>query len=371
MHLTRFLQQLGKTIEQTGDFSVAGHCLRVIPIFVISCFFLELSKPDVKFPQKQKRRCLIIQQQKNILDYIADGKPYNWIEEKTGTKSTTISKIKQRKLKILGQLKENENFALFRKVRHLSHPQVEKATFLWFIQERSDHRPISMDSIRQTAHHFHSSLCTVVNCEFKASYGWGQKFLKRHAIRLLKVTGEKLSGNQSAIGPFRAELLELIKQMELRLEQIYNADESGLMFRMLLTYTLVASNEMSAPGRKMTKERITFLPCSNVTGSHRIALQVIGKSANPRCFSGKELPGNLVYHHSKKAWQTRALFSDWFYNTFVPSVKSYSKQLNISAKALLVLDNAPCHSIYDNFGDDNIKVIFLPPNCTSLLQPMD
>lgn len=41
-------------------------------------------------------------------------------------------------------------------------------------------------------------------------------------------------------------------------------------------------------------------------------------------------------------------------------------------KALLVLDNAPSHPKEDEINfDPNFRVLFLPPNCTAILQPMD
>ncbi|GBL79209.1 Tigger transposable element-derived protein 2 [Araneus ventricosus] len=40
-------------------------------------------------------------------------------------------------------------------------------------------------------------------------------------------------------------------------------------------------------------------------------------------------------------------------------------------RALLILDNAPCHPAATSLCRGNIKAVFLPPNVTALLQPMD
>ncbi|XP_066969127.1 tigger transposable element-derived protein 1-like [Macrobrachium rosenbergii] len=58
-----------------------------------------------------------------------------------------------------------------------------------------------------------------------------------------------------------------------------------------------------------------------------------------------------------------------------PTIKNYLTTNNLPQKALLVLDNAPAHppTLTDNTYKELkfIEVLFLPPNTTSILQPMD
>jgi hypothetical protein len=44
---------------------------------------------------------------------------------------------------------------------------------------------------------------------------------------------------------------------------------------------------------------------------------------------------------------------------------------NHNSKALLILDNAPGHPVSVEDHADNIQVVFLPPNTTPILQPVD
>ncbi|XP_059047573.1 tigger transposable element-derived protein 1-like [Achroia grisella] len=64
-------------------------------------------------------------------------------------------------------------------------------------------------------------------------------------------------------------------------------------------------------------------------------------------------------------------FEEWFTKHFIPEVKQYCSNNNLAYKALLILDNAPGHPVRIADIDPQIKVVFLPPNTTSLLQPMD
>lgn len=66
---------------------------------------------------------------------------------------------------------------------------------------------------------------------------------------------------------------------------------------------------------------------------------------------------------------TAAIFREWFYQCFVPDVEQYLKNINVSFKALLLIDNAPGHPT--DLEHPNVKVVFLPPNTTSLIQPLD
>lgn len=325
----------------------------------------------IKIAPRKKRRCLLLSEQREVLRLIDEGRSYSWIEQKTGTPRSTISKIKSRREKINQRFAAVENAGSSRKIREVTHPAVEKATFLWFLQQRDQHLPMTIDLIRKKAIAFHQSLCDDDRCSFSASFGWAQKFVARHCLRTLKISGEKLSADSSALEPFKQKLVQLIQEMGLTLDQIYNADESGLIYKALPSSTLVSNEEKSAPGRKIPKERITFTPCSNITGSNKVPIQLIGKAMRPRCFAGKSLPENIFYTNSQNAWQTRELFKKYLVEVFIPSVKLYSEQQGISPKAILVLDNATSHSEFDDLGTTDIRVLFLPPNSTAIAQPMD
>lgn len=221
--------------------------------------------------------------------------------------------------------------------------------------------------LREKAKSFYSQ--THGDSNFKASSGWLDNFKRRYGIRQLSITGEKLSSDMGAVEPFKKCLQNKIKELQLSLDQIYNADESGLFFKMLPQKTLAHRSEEVAPGRKMSKERITFMPCANASGSHKLKLLVLGKSKKPRSFGNSNIP--VTYKGQKKAWVTKDIFQDWFYTEFIPAVKRKMKELNLSAKAVLLLDNAPGHPQNLCSEDKQIFAIFLPPNVTPLIQPMD
>ena len=73
------------------------------------------------------------------------------------------------------------------------------------------------------------------NDDFKASKGWLHRFKNRHGIRQLTLQGESLSADSSAANNFKAFLSELVEQQGFSLHQIFNADETGLYWRLLTT----------------------------------------------------------------------------------------------------------------------------------------
>ena len=65
------------------------------------------------------------------------------------------------------------------------------------------------------------------------------------------------------------------------------------------------------------------------------------------------------------------LFFDWFKIQFIPEVKGSITHVNRQLRALLILDNAPSHSKTDGINfDPSFEILFLPPNCTAILQPL-
>lgn len=72
-----------------------------------------------------------------------------------------------------------------------------------------------------------------------------------------------------------------MEEKSLTAEQIYNSDETGLLWRYLHYRTLVSCREKSAPGFKESKDRLTLLGCTNATGTNKLKPIMIGKFAKP------------------------------------------------------------------------------------------
>lgn len=246
---------------------------------------------------------------------------------------------------------------------------MESRLYSWFCAQRSRHVPISYEILAVKAKQFYKGIYGKDN--FEASRGWIANFKCRHGLRAIKICGEKLSNDQTSVAPFIATLKAKVDSLNLTATQVYNADESALFWKMLPEKTMVRFDEKTAPGRKVSKERVTFLACTNADGSHKLKLLVIGKSKNPRAFKNVDLP--VEYKNSKNAWMTFAIFREWFLSSFVRQVRCHLKRKNLPERAVLLVDNASSHGGNEELSseDGNFTIMFLPPNCTALIQPLD
>lgn len=319
---------------------------------------------------KRKHKTLSLVDKNKILKRLEKGETLVSLAKEYGVGRATIHDIRKNSDKIKTFFQKNENVKSARKTLKTGEfPQVEDSLYFWFLQERNRHTPISGEILKGKARFFYRKIMN--KDDFQASEGWLDKFKRRFGIRLLSTTGEKLSCDVDAVEPYKEKFQKVIEEMALTPDQVYNADESGLFWRLLPKKTYVHCAEASAPGRKLAKDRVTFMPCSNASGTHKMNMLVIGKAKNPRAFKNVQLP--VDYKNQSKAWMTKSLFVEWFDELFVPSVKQFLKKRNLPQKALLILDNCPGHPHEEdlNLIDSFIRVMFLPPNVTPILQPMD
>ena len=169
------------------------------------------------------------------------------------------------------------------------------------------------------------------------------------------------------------KLQELIENESLTLNQIYNCDEMGLCYRLLVQKTFAAVKESEAPGMKNPKEWITLMAWSNATGTHKLPLLFVRKAQNPRCFKNivkMALP--VQFYTQKRAWVICDIFSKRYHHKFVAAVRVFQREQGLSLNALLLLDNAPAHpSDVLVSHDKTIRTKFPPLNTTALIQPMD
>ena len=143
-----------------------------------------------------------------------------------------------------------------------------------------------------------------------------------------------------------------------KLEDIFSADEFGLFYQCLSNKTLHLKSEKCSGG-KNSKIRITGLAAANSVGD-KLLMFVIGKSKAPRCFKNvTSLPRR--YRPQKKSWMDSTLYEEWFRELDVKFQKE-------NRKIALTIGNCPAHPTIADLS--NVKLIFLPPNTTSVSQPM-
>ncbi|XP_055905882.1 tigger transposable element-derived protein 6-like [Eupeodes corollae] len=168
--------------------------------------------------------------------------------------------------------------------------------------------------------------------------------------------GEMSSADFEGAESFRSLIPTLVQNYAAC--DIFNADESGLFYKALPTSTLTQRGR-NVHGFKSSKDRLTLLFICNATGDYKKII-VIGKTKKPRCFKNKSVP--LEYYSNRKAWMTQDIWTQILFSLDEEMIKQ-------QRKIILFVDNAACHKKLDNLK--NINLQFLPPNATSIIQPLD
>lgn len=97
----------------------------------------------------------------------------------------------KQKLKDFVAERERENGSARKKMRMSDDDALDKAVYLWFIQERSKGIPVSGPLIMEKARLLHKVIYPdVAEDTFKASPGWLHRFKQRHGRRELRLQGQ-------------------------------------------------------------------------------------------------------------------------------------------------------------------------------------
>lgn len=296
-----------------------------------------------------KRISLSIKQKVAILSEIKDCTKQD-IAKKYGCSMDTINRVLRNKSSILQNSKTCYNLSRKRN-RVGKSKKVDQAVAKWFDQMRMSGAVVSTNMIMEKAKQFAISLKE----EFDPSLGWLYRWQRREGISLKKMYGDSSSADLEAAANFESILPSLIA--EYNPKDIFNADETGLLFKALPSATLNRSNYKIA-GLKTPKERITILLLCNATGDYK-KIFAIGKPKKPRCFKNRELP--FKYFSQKKAWMTQDIWRE--------IIMAFDEEMiHQNRKVILFVDNASAHK---QTNLKNVNVCYLPANTTSILQPLD
>ncbi|XP_025415698.1 tigger transposable element-derived protein 4-like [Sipha flava] len=263
-----------------------------------------------------KRKCLSIADKFEILNEVDKGIKKKDIAERYGIPTSSLSTILKNRENIIRQVESNNLLKNRKRIKVCVYEKVDKAVLKWI-----------------ASIHFAQKLGFD---DFRASSGWLDKFKSRHNIMFKVICG---------------------KSVDISEED----NETGLFFKCLPNQTLDFKHEKCFSGKR-SKERITLLVCSNMTGTEKQKLLIIGENKNPRCFKGiKSLETN--YDFNKKAWMTSNIFEKWLLD--IDRKMSLDKR-----KIILFVRNCTAHPRTLCLKLKSITLAYFPSNI-SKLQPMN
>ncbi|XP_066468627.1 tigger transposable element-derived protein 1-like isoform X3 [Tiliqua scincoides] len=359
------------------------HLLNVsfsLVIDLILCCFLppgpKRTKSTANVVSKRPRRVIDLETKLKMIKDYEGGKPVMAIARQSGMSHSTIATILKNKNKVTEAVKGSASLKATRltKVREGPISDMEKLLMAWIEDKTQKGIPLSTMMITAKARSLFAMLKEKArpdyDVEFTASSGWFRRFKNRHSLHNVKLSGESPTADKAA-EEFVETLDKLIVEENYLPEQIFNMDETTLFWKRMPERTFIHKEAKSMPGFKSFKDRITVLLGGNVTG-YKLKPFVIWHNENPRAFKHINKHTLPVYYRSnKKSRMTQLLFQDALLNCYASEMEKYCLENNISFKILLIVDNAPGHPSFIGDLHPNIKVVFLPPNTTSLIQPMD
>lgn len=305
---------------------------------------------------KKKRKQFSLQEKVDLFKEIDAGKKQIDLCRERGIAPSTLATILKDREKVLKLHRESQLAPTRKRLRLGNFQDVDQAVLTWFKDARLQNVPVSGPMLQEKAREFADALEVT---GFDASSGWLFRFRQRNGITWQVVSGEEKAADKEGADSWRNDRFRGIAESYSE-DDIFNADETACFYQLLPDRTMHFKGQQCKGGKK-SHLRVTVLLCCNASGTKKIKPLVIGKYAKPRCLKNVvSLPYD--YRANKRAWMTRELFSEWL-------LKLDDQMRKENRKILLIVDNCSAHIV--NVRLTHVRLEFLPPNNTSLLQPLD
>jgi hypothetical protein len=293
-----------------------------------------------------------------------------WVKDtlKKDISQAAISRFLSDKCKDLDNPTTHHRNAL--RVRAPRYEELEKLLFAWQLELEAKGTGTSGELIREFARKLWEEVPEARNgapaspCpEFGKT--WLEGYKARYHISRRTFQGEAASFTASeAVADEMGRIGQLCAAAGPA--NTYNMDETGLFWRMGPATTLASETR---PGMKPDKSRISLALTTNAAGDDNLPIWAIGKAKQPRALRGFPFGAHdIVWRYNTKAWMTGAIMAEWF-QAFYSRMESTKRGQSI----VLLMDNFSGHRVGLAHAPPptNINVVFLPPNSTSVHQPMD
>ncbi|CAG8475386.1 4743_t:CDS:2, partial [Acaulospora morrowiae] len=182
-----------------------------------------------------------------------------------GVECFTISGILRNKEKFLQLYADAKSSDLKKtRIQMARFYSLEETLYKWFESLRSQNIPVSQDLLKIKAVELYNKAIEQGTqfSNFKASNRWLEKFQNRYNIHCKIITGESESICLNQVENERKELQQIIATFNI--DDVYNADETGLFFHLGPNKTLASKGDKAKDGLSLGLKnlQIKFLPAN-------------------------------------------------------------------------------------------------------------
>jgi hypothetical protein len=202
--------------------------------------------------------------------------------------------------------------------------------------------------------------------DFKASRHFIQSFRYRHRMRLRRPSLKRRRvASREEIDQFVARVQSLIEQYPA--ERILNIDETNwrAVAAGFLTWAKAGTESVQCQIDNDEKQGVTAIAAIDFAGN-KLPLTIIGKGKTERCLKGYDLPPEVWTSTSETGWTTSDVMC-WYFACL-------REREFPEGPIILLLDCYSahrCNLVRAAAQQWGIELVFIPPGCTNLLQPLD
>ncbi|NXH14989.1 TIGD4 protein, partial [Bucco capensis] len=297
----------------------------------------------------RRKKSITIEEKIDIISAVESGKKKADIAAKYGIKRNSLSSIMKNKEKVLEAFESLRFDPKRKRLRTAFYSDLEEALVKWYRIAQCLNVPVNGPVLRLKANEFAQKLG---HSDFKCSNGWLDRFKSRYGLVFRAQPVEAAATMTTVDAPtlwYQNVLPYYLNDYQSR--NVFYIQETGLLYQMLPHNTFAFKGETCSIGN-LSKERITVVVGTNMDGSEKLPLLVIGKNKSLHSFKDvKSLP--VDYEVNDTALMTSEVFEQWMH-------KLDDRFQAQDREVVILVDSLPAHTGVKNLK--SVRLVFSPPD---------
>lgn len=296
----------------------------------------------------RRKKSVSIEEKIDIISAVESGKKKADIAAKYGIKKNSVSSIMKNKEKVLEAFESLQFDPKRKRLRTAFYTDLEEALIRWYRIAQCLNMPVNGPVLRLKANDFARKLG---HSDFKCSNGWLDRFKSRYGLVFRAQPAEAAATTAVDTPTLCYQDVLPYYLSDYQLKNVFYIQETGLLYQMLPHNTFAFKGETCSVG-KLSEERITVGVSTNMDGSEKLPLLVIGKNKSQRFFKDvASLP--VDYEANDTALMTSEVFEQWMH-------KLDDRFQAQQRRVVVLVDSHPAHTEVKNLK--SVKLVFSPPD---------